>query len=142
MRRITLQFLFLVTVVLSFLNLCVGQYPLYANKTCGFEVNHKTYNLVSLQYSPYDTILPSGYSFSNAVTGDTISINFCAQVAPSIGCTNTTSTNPPVEAPGSCQTITSVTPPFQVIGNAQIATFSVLPPGFSGNFRFYFLFFK
>ena len=125
------RFLFPLVCVLL-LGFCNCQ---YASSNCSIG----NYNLLPLQYDP-SFPAPSGYSFSNQTTADTISINFCAQVSSQTGCTSSTSTNPPIQSPGSCQSFPGNTVSPAVIGDATTAEFSYLYRPISGNFIFeYFI---
>ena len=90
----------------------------YVATSCG----STNYNLEKLQYDPNDSP-PEGYNFTMAGTTDTISINFCAQVASSTGCTSTESL--PAGACHSSGTSTTIT------GNAMEVSFTELQAPFT-----------
>ena len=98
----------------------------YVGTSCSYQYSvDENWDLLPLQYNPSASAIPAGCSYNSTENRDVISINFCAQVSPFYGCTSSTSTNPPVAAPGGCQTQYDVTNP-QVLGDATNATFSVV----------------
>ena len=104
---------------------CIYQVVFVSKYGCGNFVapscSYGDWDLLPLQYDPSGSP-PPGYSFNNPQTGDTIAINFCAQVSLTTGCSN--------YATGSCQTIGENS---QTIGDATKAAFSPVLQPIEGN---------